>query len=204
MPDIYITSGKDGIHSENNRQGKKHLIRLPDIDRRPLTAGNLRIVQNQLDHRNRTGAWTVGKGQCAYRREYGSSGNPRLFRRSGFSDAVIGMQRIILRIYLKATIVDQYLTVCLQALGADFIRGEVYISGPESGANGAIDYESSAQITGGIVVAVGDSAMAMKTFSINQPIQRYLIFFITHMNRIASALYHSGAADHHGIETALR
>lgn len=39
--------------------------------------------------------------------------------------------------------------------------GEVYISGPESGANGAIDYESSAQITGGIVVAVGDSAMAM-------------------------------------------
>ncbi len=39
--------------------------------------------------------------------------------------------------------------------------GEVYVSGPESGANGAIDYDGSAQITGGIVVAVGDSAMAM-------------------------------------------
>lgn len=39
--------------------------------------------------------------------------------------------------------------------------GEVYISGPESGANGAIDYENSAQITGGTLVALGDSAMAM-------------------------------------------
>ena len=39
--------------------------------------------------------------------------------------------------------------------------GEVYVSGPENGANGAIDYESSGQITGGTVVAVGNSAMAM-------------------------------------------
>lgn len=39
--------------------------------------------------------------------------------------------------------------------------GEIYISGPESSANGAIDYESSAQITGGTLVAVGNSGMAM-------------------------------------------
>lgn len=39
--------------------------------------------------------------------------------------------------------------------------GEIYISGPESSANGAIDYESSAQITGGTFVAVGNSGMAM-------------------------------------------
>lgn len=39
--------------------------------------------------------------------------------------------------------------------------GEVYVSGPESGANGALDYESDARITGGILVAVGDSGMAM-------------------------------------------
>lgn len=39
--------------------------------------------------------------------------------------------------------------------------GEVYVSGPQNGANGAIDYESAGQITGGTVVAVGASAMAM-------------------------------------------
>ena len=39
--------------------------------------------------------------------------------------------------------------------------GETYVSGPENGANGAIDYEESGQITGGILVAVGTSQMAM-------------------------------------------
>ena len=39
--------------------------------------------------------------------------------------------------------------------------GEIYVSGPENGANGAIDYEGSGQITGGILIAVGNSQMAM-------------------------------------------
>lgn len=39
--------------------------------------------------------------------------------------------------------------------------GETYISGPENGANGALDYDESGQITGGILVAVGASQMAM-------------------------------------------
>ena len=39
--------------------------------------------------------------------------------------------------------------------------GETYVSGPANGANGAIDYEESGQITGGILVAVGHSQMAM-------------------------------------------
>ena len=39
--------------------------------------------------------------------------------------------------------------------------GEIYISGPESNADGAIDYEGTAQITGGRLMAVGSSGMAM-------------------------------------------
>ena len=39
--------------------------------------------------------------------------------------------------------------------------GELYVSGPENGANGALDYEGIGQITGGIVVAAGNSGMAM-------------------------------------------
>lgn len=39
--------------------------------------------------------------------------------------------------------------------------GEIYISGPESNADGAIDYEGTAQITGGKLMALGSSGMAM-------------------------------------------
>ncbi len=39
--------------------------------------------------------------------------------------------------------------------------GELYVSGPENGANGALDYEGIGQITGGTVVAAGNSGMAM-------------------------------------------
>ena len=39
--------------------------------------------------------------------------------------------------------------------------GEIYVSGPENGANGALDYNGSGQITGGVLVAVGSSQMAM-------------------------------------------
>lgn len=38
--------------------------------------------------------------------------------------------------------------------------GEIYVSGPTNGADGALDYESYASITGGIVVAAGASGMA--------------------------------------------
>lgn len=39
--------------------------------------------------------------------------------------------------------------------------GAVYISGPTNGANGALDYTTTGQVAGGIVVALGNSQMAM-------------------------------------------
>lgn len=39
--------------------------------------------------------------------------------------------------------------------------GEIYVSGPENGANGALDYGGTGQITGGVLVAVGTPQMAM-------------------------------------------
>lgn len=38
--------------------------------------------------------------------------------------------------------------------------GETYVNGPSNNGNGALDYNGSAKITGGIVVAVGSSGMA--------------------------------------------
>lgn len=39
--------------------------------------------------------------------------------------------------------------------------GEIYVSGSENGANSALDYETTAQITGGSIIAVGNRSMAM-------------------------------------------
>lgn len=38
--------------------------------------------------------------------------------------------------------------------------GEIYVSGPTDSGNGALDYDKSAEITGGLIVAVGSSGMA--------------------------------------------
>lgn len=39
--------------------------------------------------------------------------------------------------------------------------GTVYVDGPQNGGNGALDYESSFVVNGGVLVAVGSSQMAM-------------------------------------------
>lgn len=39
--------------------------------------------------------------------------------------------------------------------------GEVYVSGPTNGGNGALDYDGTGQITGGTIVALGAAQMAM-------------------------------------------
>lgn len=39
--------------------------------------------------------------------------------------------------------------------------GTIYVSGPESDGDGALDYDGTGQITGGTLVAVGRSGMAM-------------------------------------------
>ncbi len=46
--------------------------------------------------------------------------------------------------------------------GAMFVTGgEIYVSGPSDSSNGALDYTTTGQITGGIFVAAGASGMAM-------------------------------------------
>lgn len=46
--------------------------------------------------------------------------------------------------------------------------GETYVDGPTNGGNGALDYGSSATITGGIFIAVGTSDMAVNFTSAEQ------------------------------------
>jgi len=51
--------------------------------------------------------------------------------------------------------------------------GETYVDGPTSGGNGALDYASSAEITGGTIVAVGTREMAENFTSATQGVIMY-------------------------------
>ena len=46
--------------------------------------------------------------------------------------------------------------------------GEVYVSGPENNGNGALDYEYAGEVTGGTLIAVGSTGMAMNFSSATQ------------------------------------
>lgn len=57
----------------------------------------------------------------------------------------------------------------IDANGALYIKGgDVYVNGPENNGNGAIDYDSKAEITGGNLIAVGATGMAMNFNSATQ------------------------------------
>ena len=53
--------------------------------------------------------------------------------------------------------------------GALYVTGgEIYVNGPENNGNGALDYENKAEITGGTLIAIGSSGMAMNFSSSTQ------------------------------------
>ena len=52
----------------------------------------------------------------------------------------------------------------------EFAGGEVYVSGPVSNGNGALDSDSSMTLTGGIVLATGSAGMASAPSSDTQPV----------------------------------
>ncbi len=50
----------------------------------------------------------------------------------------------------------------IDANGSLYVKGgETYVAGPENAMNGAIDYDGVGEITGGSVIAIGSSGMAM-------------------------------------------
>lgn len=66
--------------------------------------------------------------------------------------------------------------------GSLFVTGgEVYVSGPTDGGNGALDYNTDATITGGIVVATGSSGMACN-FGSNSTQGSMLVNFSTYLS----------------------
>ncbi|MBQ8550048.1 MAG: carbohydrate-binding domain-containing protein [Clostridia bacterium] len=144
---IVASSGDDGVHADtalNISGGKIKLLKSYEgIEATDITisGGEIDIVASD-DGLNAAGG-ADGSSMGGRPGMGGFSGQSGSIKISGGT------------IYVKASGdgVDSNGTITVSG-------GETYVSGPENSGNGALDYESSATVTGGTFIAVGASGMA--------------------------------------------
>lgn len=148
--ELQLATGDDGIHSDETATVAGGRVNITDsyegIEGNDvvISGGEIHLVStddglNAAGGKDRSGfgGWMMGGGD-----------------RFGATDSTITISGGLIYINAAGDGIDS---------NGDLIvtGGEIYVSGPENGANGALDYERSGQITGGILVAVGSSQMAM-------------------------------------------
>ncbi len=147
--EFQIATGDDGFHADDTVMVAGGSIEITDSyegiegNHVVISGGKIRLYATD-DGLNAAG----GNDQ---------SGNKGPFGRESFAeanDSTLVISGGIINIRADGDGIDSNGTLTVTG-------GEVYISGPENHANGALDYDGVGQITGGIVVAVGSSGMAM-------------------------------------------
>ncbi len=154
-----ITAGKDGIHADNEEDVDKGYVYIED--------GSFRIdAQDDGVHAEETAAVAGGDLDISVccegiegKNVVVSGGSIRINSTDDGLNAAGDGGSILISggtLYVNAggDGIDSNGNIAVTG-------GEIYISGPETNANGVIDYETGAQITGGVLVAVGSSGMAM-------------------------------------------
>lgn len=145
--ELDITAGDDGIHAEKKLSIKDGVINIiesyegiegADIE---ISGGKISIVSSD-DGVNVAGG---SDGQ--------DFGRPMEFRNVGNSDLKLVISGGYLFVNAGGDGLDSNGTISVQG-------GIIIVSGPENSGNGAIDYEVSAEISGGTLIAVGSSGMA--------------------------------------------
>ena len=144
-----ITTGDDGIHADNNLVINSGYITINDcyegLEGITVTVNNGEININSSDD----GINAAGGND--------SSGFGGFFGGDNFSsdsDANIYINGGIINIAADGDGIDSNGNLYITG-------GEVYVSGPESNADGALDYDGESSITGGILIAAGASGMAL-------------------------------------------
>ena len=128
-----------------------------------ITGGEIDITSNDdglnaTDKRN-TSTTTIEYSEAEWLNTKSDNSNNNFFRHGGGmagdtqQDANINISGGIIHVNAEGDGIDSngYLTVS---------GGEVYVAGPSNGGNGALDYGIAASISGGVVVAAGQSGMA--------------------------------------------
>lgn len=145
--ELDITAGDDGIHAEKKLSIKDGVINInesyegiegADIE---ISGGKISIVSSD-DGVNVAGG---SDGQ--------DFGSPMEFQNVGNSDLKLVISGGYLFVNAGGDGLDSNSTISVQG-------GIIIVSGPENSGNGAIDYEVSAEISGGTLIAVGSSGMA--------------------------------------------
>lgn len=135
---LNITAGKDGIHSGNEEREDKGFVYIE---------GGTVLIADSYEGIEGNNVLIAG-------------GSIRLHASDDGINCAGGSENLLL-------ISGGSIYVSAQGDGIDsngsitVTGGEIYISGPESSMDGALDYEGSAQIAGGKLVAVGNIGMAM-------------------------------------------
>lgn len=165
-----ITSGKDGIHSENSDDstlGSVYILdgnfKISSVDDGIHADSNVTIEDGTIDIIK---SYEGIEGQCIEMNggiiSLVSSDDG--INATAFSvDGELG-QGDVSDVYIK--IAGGIININSDSDGIDangnlyVIGGETYVAGPQNDGNGALDYDGVANISGGIVVAVGSSGMA--------------------------------------------
>lgn len=151
-----LTTGKDGIHSSNSEEEDKGFIYILD--------GEISI-QAKDDGIHAEKNMTVNGGTITVLEGYEGMEGMTMDINGGSISITSSDDGLNAESYIRIT--GGTLVIDAQGDGVDsngalyVSGGETYISGPTNSGNGALDYNSTAEITGGIFVAAGASGMAM-------------------------------------------
>lgn len=149
---LTIDAGDDGVHAENQLEILDGTINITNsyegLEGADITisGGNISVVASD-DGLNAAGG---SDGEMA-------GGSPFEFQNLQGSDYSLKITGGYLLVNAGGDGLDSNGTLTIEG-------GVVLVSGPEDSGNGAIDYETGAEITGGTVIAVGSAGMA-ETFA---------------------------------------
>lgn len=158
--DFRITATKDGIHSDNEEDTSKGFVYIADgnfqitVQDDGIHAGNQLLVEN--------GTITISE---SYEAMEGQSIiiTGGIITVSAEDDGLNAAGENDTNAFIKLTGGKIQVSAGgdgIDSNGAFYVTGgETYVSGPENAGNGSIDYESQAQITGGILFAAGIGGM---------------------------------------------
>ena len=137
--EIYLTSSDDGLNATDKRSTATN--QTTQNQTAEITAGKNEKTEPASDNVHDQTDWRINRGARGGGME------------DTQSDASINISGGIVKINAEGDGIDSngYLTVS---------GGEVYVAGPSNSGNGTLDYGIEATISGGIVVAAGQSGMA--------------------------------------------
>ncbi len=152
--EITLSTGDDGVHADNTLTVSGGAITVTR-SYEGLEASDMTLSGGEIDVTASDDGINGAGGDAATTSDEGTFGASGRFGRDRFASST-GTVRIsggVISVSASGDGVD--VNGDLEMTG-----GELYVDGPRSGGNGALDYDGSFALTGGTVVAVGSAGMA--------------------------------------------